>query len=835
VKRSTLHTAVLVALVAAPAVGRAEAPVPERAETEFDSSLLIGSSARSIDVARFRRGNPVMAGTHRVDVMLNGVFALRENISFVDPLNTGSATPCLGADLLQGIGVIVDRAAPDESGCVNLGDVHADASVRFNAATQVLALSVPQVALSVQPRGVTSPADWDAGVNAAMLNYTFSSFHGDAGSGSSYLGLNAGVNAGAWRFRQRSALSHDSRRTDWNSLSAYAQRDIRALRSQLIVGDSFTSGQIFDSVGFRGVSLASDDRMLPQSLRGYAPTLRGVASSQARVQVWQSGNLIYETSVAPGPFEITDLYSTGYGGDLRITVTESDGTTKTSTVPFSAVAQLLRPGATRFAATVGQLRQTATPQDFHVGEATLQHGFNNWLTAYGGVQYSDIGYRSAVGGVAVSTVAGALALDMTVSSFDGQPGSAALPDSGTSARLSYSNYLTATGTNLSLAAYRYSTGGYRSLSDVSALAARSVDRTDPSDDVWETIGSRSRNRLQVNVNQAVAGGSLFVSASTQDYWNRPGRDIQYNLGFSRRFWRMDVSAGASRVRLGNGRWDDQFSLNASIPLGPVEDRNAPQLTLGMDKPEQGSPSLRAGVAGSLGKEGQYGYSGSLGRAAGNTDLNVGGSYAGNAGSVSAAYSRRSAGSDTFSVGASGALLVARDVFVLAPHLGDTVGLVEAKGATGARLNLGSNVHVGRGGYAVAPFMTPYEYNHVALDPEGASLDFELLASSKRIAPTAGAVVKVKFDVDHGRAVIFNLRQADGERLPFGADALQGGKVVGVVGQGSRLLARVGSDQGTLRIDWKDAESQPRSCDIHYQLPAAGRDASAPMVDAACQP
>ncbi|WP_254622297.1 fimbria/pilus outer membrane usher protein, partial [Stenotrophomonas sp. GbtcB23] len=95
-------------------------------------------------------------------------------------------------------------------------------------------------------------------------------------------------------------MSHTSGGMDWNSLSAYAQRDIPSLRSQLILGDSFTSGQIFDSVGFRGASLGSDDRMLPQSLRGYAPTLRGVAATQARVQVWQSGNLIYETSVAPG-------------------------------------------------------------------------------------------------------------------------------------------------------------------------------------------------------------------------------------------------------------------------------------------------------------------------------------------------------------------------------------------------------------------------------------------------------------------------------------------------------------------------------------------------------
>jgi outer membrane usher protein len=97
------------------------------------------------------------------------------------------------------------------------------------------------------------------------------------------------------------------------------------------------------------------------------------------------------------------------------------------------------------------------------------------------------------------------------------------------------------------------------------------------------------------------------------------------------------------------------------------------------------------------------------------------------------------------------------------------------------------------------------------------------------------VVKVKFDVDRGRAVVLNLRQADGARVPFGTDAMQGGKVVGVVGQGSRLLARVGADQGTLRIEWKDNDSQPRTCDVDYRLPAAVTGATTPVIAARCRP
>ncbi|WP_258191699.1 fimbria/pilus outer membrane usher protein, partial [Pseudomonas carnis] len=39
------------------------------------------------------------------------------------------------------------------------------------------------------------------------------------------------------------------------------QRSLAAWRSQLTVGDSFSSGQILDGVRVRGITLATDDRM----------------------------------------------------------------------------------------------------------------------------------------------------------------------------------------------------------------------------------------------------------------------------------------------------------------------------------------------------------------------------------------------------------------------------------------------------------------------------------------------------------------------------------------------------------------------------------------------
>ncbi|MBW6086650.1 fimbria/pilus outer membrane usher protein [Escherichia coli] len=43
----------------------------------------------------------------------------------------------------------------------------------------------------------------------------------------------------------------------------------------------------FDSVSFRGVQLASDDNMLPDSLKGFAPVVRGIAKSNAQITIKQ--------------------------------------------------------------------------------------------------------------------------------------------------------------------------------------------------------------------------------------------------------------------------------------------------------------------------------------------------------------------------------------------------------------------------------------------------------------------------------------------------------------------------------------------------------------------
>ncbi len=108
------------------------------------------------------------------------------------------------------------------------------------------------------------------------------------------------------------------------------ERDITPLRSRLTLGDSYTNGDIFDGINFRGAQLASDDNMLPDSQKGFAPVIHGIARGTAQVSIKQNGYEIYQSTVPPGPFTINDLYAAGNGGDLQVTIKENDGTSRSS-------------------------------------------------------------------------------------------------------------------------------------------------------------------------------------------------------------------------------------------------------------------------------------------------------------------------------------------------------------------------------------------------------------------------------------------------------------------------------------------------------------------------
>ncbi len=135
-----------------------------------------------------------------------------------------------------------------------------------------------------QARDNVPSALWDEGISAFQSNYRYSGASQRTREGNTerdnYLMLKSGVNAGAWRLRASNSLTANSDdKPHWTTSGARLERDLTRWRSELTLGDTFTSGDVFDAVQFQGIALASSDAMLPDSQKGFAPTIRGIAEN----------------------------------------------------------------------------------------------------------------------------------------------------------------------------------------------------------------------------------------------------------------------------------------------------------------------------------------------------------------------------------------------------------------------------------------------------------------------------------------------------------------------------------------------------------------------------
>lgn len=811
----------------------------EAAPLLFDIEAFTSGVITAVDISRFNTGNVLAPGAYRVDVVLNRQSAGRREISFVSGDGQDDVQPCVSAVELAQLGVVLpptERTA--DASCRYFSQWIPLARSQLDIETLTLDVSIPQAYLSRAARGYVDPARWDKGLDVALLNYTFSAGKVTSGPGDDrgYLGLNGGVNLGDWRLRHQGGQAWTSRggRFPYQQTATYLQRPLSAWHSQLTVGDSFSNGRILDGVRVRGVTLATDDRMLAPSQQGYAPKIRGIADSNATVTVRQNGYTLYETQVAPGPFVIDDLYPTGYGGDLNVSVTEVDGRRTTFVVPYSVAPQLLRQGATHYSTTLGQVQQRgvsgASPMVF---QGTLQHGLTDGLSLYGGTTFSQ-GYLQGKAGLAMSTPLGAFALDTTHSRtrIEGSGGVG-----GQSWGLAYNKNLPFSGTHFALGAYRFSTAGYLSLPD--ALNVRELARERGNIDRY----ARQKSRLDLTISQQLGEGTLSLYGSSVDYWaGRQGRQTSFTLSYGSSWKTLNWNLSAQRSRVSDtyhlsdrehsdaiffnrtlqpGRVDNHLAFTLSMPLGAGTSAPTLSSSLSRDTGESRGSQQQVGLNGLLGEAAQahYGLAGS--RGTGNqagSSFNAYAGYRSSTANLRAGYGQ-SGNSAQASMSADGGLIAHGGGVTLSQSLGEASALVYAPDAQGAQI--GSDVRIDTYGYGVLPSLRAYHPNDVDIDPEGMAMDVELKESTHSVVPTLGAVSLVKFETVSGRAVVIKATHANGKPLPFAAQVFdEQGREVGVIGQAGKAFVRGVADQGTLTVRWSEAPGD--RCYLQYRLPAQPR-------------
>lgn len=792
-------------------------------EVEFDTRFLQGNqNQEKADLTRFNYNAPP-AGEYIADVYLNKRFVGQVNTVFAED-SQQSTVLCATNSLLSALDLvdnIQNNLEQNSTQCIPFNVAIPLAKTHFDLSSLKLDIELPQGLIKQHPSGYISPSRWQTGDPVAFVRYDASHYRyrfGSFSTNQSYLSVDAGVNLFGWALRHRGNKSWiPGIKTSYQNIATYLQHDVPSLRAQFKIGDFYTSGELMDSLSIRGVQLSSDDRMLASSLRGYAPIIRGVANSNAHVIIRQRNTILRELSVPAGPFEINDLTPLGYSGDIEVEIQEANGQKRFFKIPYTAGAQLIRPGFARYNVSMGRYRDMDKVYRTKVAQATLQYGLTNGLTLNLGASYAK-NYHAELAGLAFSTPIGDFSANATLSHAN----IANTTYRGYSLSANYNTHITSTNTALALAAYRYSSRNYYRLFDV-IYANEGYPVFKAYNALNVPIAYRPKNQFQITASQPFkeGWGSLYLTGSRYTYWATKKNQTEFQIGYSNAYRNINYSISLSHTKNIWGEKNTTAYLHLSIPLGKD---NSTYLSQNMTHDQFNGFTSNTALSGNLGKDGRFGYNLYVNKSKEATSWGASGNYHSNIANVQGTWSRAQNNYQQLSFNVSGAIVAHAKGITLSNSLGDTFAIVHAKGARGASISGSSGDTLDYFGNGIVPYLTPYAVNTVSISTEHMDDTVALSGTTQEVIPRANSAILVSFESKTGNVVFFELSDIS-PLPPIGTEVFnEQQQSIGMVAQGGRIYTRGLPNQGTLTLSWQD-----KQCTFHYTLPDSKPTNGRPLI------
>lgn len=771
----------------------------EENDSEFESEFLRqDKNGATPDIFLYK--NTLAPGKKKVEVVVNDRVTDIYEINFIPQPKDKLVVPCLSRYLLNELGVKTElyddwqtpeKEPPSDGICEDLAQRIPAATVLYDDAHQQLRLTLPQEAINRSRFQMISPTEWDDGTPALRTAYNgyfyntrqkSTNYEGNdsrSNNNNSFVSLNSIASAGAWRIYSFDTFNKNSRE-GWktNHDRLYAERNIIALQSKISAGDiyTYTPSSIMGVIPLRGFTLGTNERMLLESQFSYAPLIRGVARTNARLVVRQRGNIIYSKTLTPGAFAIDDLYTGQIGADLDVTVEETDGTEQKFTVPYTALPNMIRPGAFRYSLSMGEYRDSQSDKPL-MAALSIERGFEALtlnVSSLGSEQYQSLAMGAAwnIGNI------GAFSLDLAQARYRYDYATSTHDTStknGSAVRLLYAKQFDQTDTGLRILGYQYRSEHFLSFSEFTSRNNHSGYDDDSDYETGDSLwNKRRRSRLEVNINQGLQEhGSLYLSLSQDRYYGTSEKSTSASAGYGFMLGSASVNLAYTYSKNGSGDNDNSLNLGVSIPLRWGErERNYNSVSYNLTRNRDNRYSQSVGISGGQ-QDSPLSYGINVQRDT-NNNLSESASLSHNASFATLNSSvSHSNYADQFSAGIAGGVVLYRGGLLLAQRMGDTIGIVETDDAPDIGVSGNNNVRTDRWGRAVVTYLSPYRYNTVSLDTQNAP-NVELKESTKKVVPTEGAVVLLRFATRSGRRAMVVIKSP--HTIPVGA-------VVTVEGQG----------------------------------------------------
>ena len=790
---------------------------PANADDEFNLRILELDTPleNTSTLKNFINDNGLLAGSYPTTIMWDRDVLDLRTLTYVISDDKQHLLPELTKADLREFGVKVDtipdlKELDDQAYVRDISHFIENARYDYNQDNQTLKLVIPQVYRDRAAAGAINPKFWDDGAPAAWTSYQLSGSQQHYSSGntsSTWLGLESGINLGAWRLRNNSTWSDAS---GWEAIASTLQRDIKALKSQLEMGQTYTNGELFDSVQMTGVKMETDTAMLPVSQQGFAPVVRGIANSDAKVTIKQNGYIIYQTNVSPGPFEIRDLSQVTSGADLEVTVEEADGSEHSFIQASASVPVLQREGGFKYSLAAGRYRGNEGEDEPIFAQGTAIYGLPYGVTAYTGALGASLYHALLLGIGADLGHFGSASVDLTTARtvFDDGRDDA----SGLSWRAQYSKDIPDTDTTVTLASYRYSTSGFYTFQEA-------IDRRDSEIDdgiyTYRRTNNR-RSRMQLNLSQRISDwGSAYLNGYQQDYWDMDGHERSVSAGFSSSWRDITWSISYNLTRTPDADTDRQMALTVNIPFSKwLPDTWA---TYSANTASGGFVSHQVGLGGTALEDNKLSYN--LQQSYANQNTGYGGSlsgrYRGASGEVGMGYSY---GGDNrqWNYSAQGSVVAHEHGVTLGQPVRDAFAIMHINKGENVKVQNGRGIYTDAFGNAIVPSLTAYRHNTITVNTQDRQ-DIDIDAATQDLVPTKGAAIKVSFEARVGRRALVTLLFA-GKPVPFGA-VVALDNTTAIVGDGGEAYLTGLHDKTTFSVQWGEAAEQ--QCQGEIDMPDDG--------------
>ena len=763
------------------------------------------------DLSVFRESS-IAPGYYHIDFFINKnrIFNREVEFSLMDNAeNKKNLVPLLTADEWYQAGVdIPSELIKKDEKFINISLIeHTVSTLDLNRNRYVLTL--PQKYINENRRQLNEVNNWDPGIPATLVNYSFSSFNhrSNGETNDSYYGnIQSQINFDAWRFYNYSTWTrNENGKNKWNTLSNVLSRDIYSLKSELQIGDLYSSSQLFDSVKYRGLKLMTDRLMTPYQNRTYAPSVVGIANSESIITITQNGQVIYKKSVPAGPFNIIDYSPMSSGGNLYINVKESDGSEKNFIVPFSSIASLERKGEMRYSFSTGKYDSHNSGDGTYLTQAEAYYGLTDYVTLYSGLlvaeKYQSFGLGSGINfGSYGAITADWLYAKSTVNHDNSLNGNAF--------RVNYSKNIELTNTNVSVVGYRHFDANFLNFNDAMEY----------KDQEYKT-NEGLKNEYTMSISQPLFSNTSSINLNSIIYKYADGKNISsYNVGFNSSINKINYSIYYTYYdgyRYNNNDKNTyDLSMNISIPLTWNENYVWANYAVSTNNNDQTLHTAR--LSGTYGEKNQASWD--IYQGYGNKDINysggLNGSYKTSSAIVNAGYSY-SKNRQNLNYGLSGALVATQYGAVLTPSLQQTNALILTKDTANIEVINGQSVKTNSRGLAIISGMSPYQKNNISIDTKSIPADTEISNNIiSNMIPTKGALILADFDAKKGFKFLLTLETPNNSVIPMGAQADIGQTEKQWVSNFNQLYFVADKPQGDIQVSWK-SEGKIYHCHAMY--------------------